>query len=200
MPIGGTVPLPETGLPDTFTFTQARAAGLTPGRLYRLRDQGRIEQISRGLYHKTDAGWSADIDLIEIAARAPEATICLASALARHGLTDEMPAATDVALPRGTWKPAVGAAVIWHAFAVSTFEVGRETLKLSGGPEIGIYTAPRSIIDAFRLRYREGDIAITALRRWLREPGNHPAELLDLARHFPKARPGLRGALEILLA
>jgi predicted transcriptional regulator of viral defense system len=194
------VSLPETGLPDTFTFADARAAGLTPGRLYRLRDQGQLEQISRGLYHKTSVGWSADIDLTEIATRAPEATICLASALARHGLTDEIPAATDIALPRGTWKPAVGAAVAWHTFAASTFVLGRDRIGLGGGLEIGIYSAPRSIIDAFRLRYREGDLAITALRRWLREPGHHPAELLDLAGHFPRARPGLRAVLEVLLA
>ena len=194
------MPSPETKLPDTFTFADARAAGLTPRRLYRLRDQGIIEQVSRGLFHKTGAGWAADIDLIEVATRAPDATICLASALARHGLTDEIPAATDIALPRGTWKPAVGAAVTWHAFAASTFGLGRERLELGSRLEIGIYSAPRSIIDAFRLRYREGDLAITALRQWLRAPGNHPAELLDLAENFPKARPGLRSALEILLA
>ena len=185
---------------QTISNSCARAAGLTPGRLYRLRDQGRIEQVSRGLYHKTDADWQADIDLVEIATRAPDATICLASALARHGLTDDIPAATDIALPRGTWKPAVGAAVTWHTFAAATFTLGREILALGPGTQIGIYSAPRSIIDAFRLRHREGDLAITALRRWLRDPGHHPAELLDLAGHFPKARPALRTALEILLA
>lgn len=152
------------------------------------------------MYHKADAGWGADIDLIEIATRAPEATICLTSALARHGLTDEIPVTTDIALPRGTWKPVVGASVTWHSFAPSTFDLGREKLGLGGEQEIGIYSAPRSIIDAFRLRYREGDLAITALRRWLREPGHHPAELLELASNFPSARPGLRAALEILLA
>jgi hypothetical protein len=191
---------PEAGLPDTFTFADARAAGLTPDRLYRLRDQGKIEQISRGLYHKTGAAWAADVDLVEVVTRAPDATICLTSALARHGLTDEIPAATDIALPRGTWKPAVGAAVTWHSFAASTFALGRDLLDLDDGLGIGIYSAPRSIIDAFRLRYREGDLAIVALRRWLRRPGNHPAELLDLARSFPGARSGLRAALEILLA
>jgi predicted transcriptional regulator of viral defense system len=153
------VSLPEAGLPDTFTFAEARAAGLTPGRLYRLRDQGRIEQVSRGLYHKTDAGWQADIDLVEIATRAPDATICLASALARHGLTDDIPAATDIALPRGTWKPAVGAAVTWHTFAAATFTLGREVLDLGAATQIGLYSAPRTIIDAFGLRHREGDLA-----------------------------------------
>jgi hypothetical protein len=197
---GDAVTPPETRLPDTFTFADARAAGLTPRRLYQLRDQGIIEQVSRGLFHKSSAGWTADIDLIEVAVRAPDATICLASALARHGLTDEIPATTDIALPRGTWRPAVGAAITWHAFEASTFRLGRDPLDLGDGLEIGLYSAPRSIIDAFRLRYREGDLAITALRQWLRAPGNHPAELLDLAENFPKARPGLRSTLEILLA
>jgi predicted transcriptional regulator of viral defense system len=194
-------PPEDESLPDTFTFADARAAGLTSDRLYQLRDQGQVEQISRGLYHKSAAPWSADIDLIEIAARAPAGTLCLTSALARHGLTDQIPAGIDVALPRGMWKPAVSAPVTWHSFAPSTFDLGRETIDLGDGLEIGLYSAPRTIIDVFRLGYREGnDLAISALRRWLREPGHHPAELLDLAAHFPKARRGLRTALEILLA
>jgi hypothetical protein len=193
--------LPEAGLADTFTFADARAAGLTPSELYRLRDQGQIEQISRGLYHKNAVPWSADIDLIEIAKRAPAGTLCLTSALARHGLTDQIPATIDVALPRGAWKPAVSAPVTWHSFAPPTFDLGRDTIDLADGLAIGLYNAPRSIIDAFRLGYREGDdLAISALRRWLREPGHHPSELLDLAERFPKARRRLRTALEILLA
>jgi hypothetical protein len=44
--------------------------------------------------------------------------------------------------------------------------------------------AKRSIIDAARLRHREGpELAYGALRRWLRQPGPSPAELLAMARH-----------------
>lgn len=187
-------------LPPTFTYQQARAAGLAKRRLYELRDKGELEQVSRGMFHQTALPWNADIDLIEIALRAPDATICLVSALARHGITDLIPATIDIAIPRNRWRPIVGATVTWHAFQEDTFTLGQDILPLDPGASIGIYSPERCIIDAFRLRHREGtDLATGALRRWLREPGNHPSTLLDFAIHFPKAQPALRAALEVLL-
>jgi hypothetical protein len=188
-------------LPETFTLADVRAAGLSTSHFYRLRDKGEFEAISRGLYRRTETPWGADNNLIEIAAKSRMATLCLTTALARHGLTDEIPATIDVALPRGARRPVVTSPVTWHAFASLTFDVGRERIDLEDGLQIGLYNAPRSIIDAFRLRHREGnDVAFIALRRWLRRRGNHPAELMEMAKSFPKAVPSLRAALEVLLS
>lgn len=196
-PAAGTIP---EGLPAAFSYSQARAHGLSDRRLYALRDAGLIEQLGRGLFQRADAAGDADPDLIEIAHRAPQATLCLTTALARHGLTDAIPARIDAALPRGHRHPATAAPVSWHAFAADTFGIGREELALTGQTSIGIYNAERCIIDAFRLRHLEGaEPAIEALRRWLRRRGTQPAELLAMARAFPKAEPALRSALEILL-
>lgn len=187
-------------LPATFTYTQARRTGLSDGRLYRLRDAGLIEQIGRGLYQRADDASAADPDLIEIAHRAPRATLCLVTALARHDLTDIIPARIDVALPRGHRHPRVQALVAWHSFAADTFDLGHDELILDGNLSIGLYRPERCIVDAFRLRHQEGsDIAVDALRRWLRRPHAKPNALLALARHFPKAEPALRAALQVLL-
>ncbi|KIR60833.1 MULTISPECIES: type IV toxin-antitoxin system AbiEi family antitoxin domain-containing protein [Micromonospora] len=186
-------------LPVTFSYSQALEAGLTRWRLYRLRDQGLIERMGHGLYRRHDAE-AADIDLVELAHRAPPATLCLTSALARHGLTDEIPSRIDVALPRGRHRPATAAPVAWHAFDPATFEVGRAELPLDPETSIGLYGPERSIIDALRLRHREGpELAYPALRRWLRRDGAAPAKLLAMARYFPQAERPLREALEILL-
>ncbi|HEX5542390.1 MAG TPA: type IV toxin-antitoxin system AbiEi family antitoxin domain-containing protein [Micromonospora sp.] len=186
-------------LPATFSYSQALDAGLSERRLYRLRDQGVIESIGRGLYRRHDAD-AADIDLIEIARRASSATLCLTTALARHGLTDEIPARIDVALPRGRHRPATSAPVAWHAFAPATFEIGRTELALDEETSIGLYSPERSIVDAIRLRHQEGpELAYTTLRRWLRRRGASPTELLATARRFPNAERALREALEILL-
>ncbi|MQA07713.1 MAG: hypothetical protein GEU98_04000 [Pseudonocardiaceae bacterium] len=188
------------GLPNTFTHREAEQRGVSDRRLYALRDAGAVEPIGRGLYRRADASELADVDLLEIAFRAPEAILCLASALARHGLTDLIPPAIDVALPRGRRRPATQATVSWHVFARETFHIGRDDLPVDAQTSIGIYDAQRCIIDAFRLRHREGpELAHTALRRWLTRPGAQPASLLDMARQFPRAEPALRKALEILL-
>lgn len=187
-------------LPATFTYAQARRTGLSDGRLYRLRDAGLIEQIGRGLYQRVDGGSAADPDLTEIAHRVPRATLCLVTALARYDLTDIISARIDVALPRGHRHPRVQALVTWHSFAVDTFDLGRDELALDEDLRIGLYQPERCIVDAFRLRHQEGsDIAIEALRRWLRQSRTQPSTLLAMARHFPKAETALRAALQVLL-
>jgi hypothetical protein len=165
-----------------------------------MRDSGLIEAIGRGLYRRTDIGQSTDIDLLEIARRAPGATLCLTTALARHGLTDEIPATIDVALPRGQHRPATTAPITWHLFDPNTFDIGRTELALDAHSSIGLYGPDRSIIDAIRLRHREGsELGYNALKRWLGRPGSSPAELLSMALRFPQAEKALRQALEILL-
>ena len=139
-------------------------------------------------------------DLVEIATRSEWATLCLGTALSRQQLSDEIPAALDVAIPRGTRPPTTRARVRWHTFDPSTFEMGRERLPIQQSICVGQYGPERSVVDAFRLRGREGhELGYEALRRWLRRPGAQPAALLEMAGQFPRALTPLRQALEVLL-
>lgn len=186
-------------LPETFTLRQALRAGVSKREIYRRRDSGQIEAIGRGLFRVAGSDLGTQ-DLAEIVARAPRATLCLSSALVRHELSDEIPQTIDVALPRGTRAPRTEAIVRWHHFDVATFDVGREPLRLSGTMSIGLYSAERCIVDMFRLRAREGnDLALEALKRWLRRRGAQPSTLLEMADQFPRAAAPIRQALEILL-
>jgi hypothetical protein len=73
-------------------------------------------------------------------------------------------------------------------------------IAVGGRREVGAYSAERSILDAIRLRHREGsDVAFEALRNWLNLPGRSPAQLIDMARQLPNAESSLRHALEVLL-
>jgi len=83
VPTKATIPLRKK-LPSVFTYTEAIARGLSAERLYAYRDQGIVEQISRGLYRWADAP-EIDQNLLEVAYRIPEGTLCLTTALARHG-------------------------------------------------------------------------------------------------------------------
>ncbi len=191
-------PVISNALPSAFSYALARKRGLSDRRLCSLVADGTLERLGHGLYRKADAP-PADLDRIEIALRASDATLCLATALSHHDLTDVIPSEIDVALPRSRRPPRVHAPARWHRFREDTFDVGRETIEVDEGLSIGIYSAERSLIDAFRLRHQEGDeMAVEALKRWLKQPAATPANLLAMAKHFPKAEPSLLHTLRIL--
>jgi len=187
-------------LPAAFTRDTARQAGLTHTLLDRLLREGALDRFGHGLLRQTEQTAHADLDLLEAALRAPAATICLNSALAQAGLTDEVPAHWELAIPRGTHRPSAPATAAWHQFAPATFDLGRDMLPLAPGLAIGLYHAARSIVDAFNPRTStDRDLAITALRRWLATPHAQPAQLLDLAAHWPNAHATLLPVLQVLL-
>ncbi len=189
----------RAGLPSVFTYTLARAAGISAERLYAYRDQGLVEQLGRGLYRWADAP-GIDGDLLEIAYRAPRGTLCLLTALARHNLTDTIPHRIDVAIPRGMRIPALRTVIKVHVFDKRTFDLGRDAIDVGEGLKIGLYSAERSLVDVIRLRHREGaEVAWEALRRWLRRRGAKPATLIEMAKHFHGAERAVRQALEIVL-
>ncbi|WP_205324485.1 hypothetical protein [Glycomyces sp. YM15] len=121
------------------------------------------------------------------------------SAWSRRNLTDQIPPVIDIAIPRGHRRPVTEAPVAWHSFDPETFTVGRTELELDEETAIGLYGPERSIIDAFRLRQLEGHELAVEAERWLRRPATSPAAILAMASDFPKARPALQNALEILL-
>ncbi len=190
---------PRELLDDTFSYREAKEAGLSDTRLYGLRDAGAIIALGGGVFRWAEAP-PADLDLIEVAERVPRATLCLETALARHQLIDSIPAAIDIAIPRGKTRPALKAPCHLHQFAPRTFDVGRETLDIDARTSLGIYSAERSLVDIVRIRHLQGsDIAWEALRRWLRQPGASPAQLIETAKHFAGAEQAIRKALEVLM-
>jgi predicted transcriptional regulator of viral defense system len=184
-----------------FSFSEARQAGLTKHAIYRMRDEGRLVALGAGFYRRIDAEKAVDTDLIAVTLRAPRATLCLATALARHDLIDAIPSSLDIALPRRTRPPLTQTPPItWHFFDPQTFTVGRESLMLDAETSIGIYNPERCIVDAFRMSGLIGpDLGKEALRAWLRRRGSQPASLLALAKFFPRTERILREVLELLL-
>lgn len=176
----------------------AELASLSRSGLYRAARARRLERVARGIYLPAGAE-PADWDMLEAATRRPDGAICLISALAHHDLTDEIPAALDVAIPRGSRIPATDAAIAWHSFDRATFELGRALMPVAGTDQvIGIYSPERSIADAFRLRGAIGyEIARDALREWLRRGGT-PARLIAMAARIPRAKTPIMNALEML--
>ena len=188
-------------LPDLLSYDDLGPQGLTRYGLDRLIESSEFERIAPGLFLRSGLTDDTTAAWIAIAAKRPNATLCLLTALSLHELTDEIPTRSDIAIPRGTQPVTVHhAPIAWHRFDADMFSIGRTERALPGGSFIGLYSAERTLIDLFRLRYAWGsDLALGALKRWLRGRGNSPGSLLTMVEDFPKARPAIQHALEILL-
>ena len=118
-------------LPNVFTHADAIGHGISERRLAQMHRNGEIDRLARGIYLKPDA--DVDPDLAEIAIRAPQATLCLTTALARHDLVDDIPPSINAALPRRQRPPRTAAPVTWHRFDNTTFDIGRTQIGLNCG-------------------------------------------------------------------
>lgn len=191
--------MPVQELAPAFTLADARAAGLNKDQVYGLLERGELERAGRGVFVRPDAVEPAFAVLAAATAIHEDATLCLTSALVHHELSDAIPFASDIALPRGTRHPTGLENVSWHSFDPATFQIGREQVDVGEGFTAAVYSAERTIVDSFRLMHQEGsEVAYEALRRWFHRPGSTPAGLLKVASSFPKALPRIRQALEVL--
>jgi hypothetical protein len=188
-------------LPATFTAADARRAGVHPRELYGWRDSGETVELSRGVFRHADAPTPTYPDFLAVAHRAPLAVVCLISAAAVWDLTDELPQAVHIAVPRGTRPPQIGfPPVEVSRFDAGTFELGLSEIDAADGEPVRIYSATRTTVDLMRLRHRVGEpLALGALRRYLGSPTARRAELIEFARVLDVLGP-VRGALDVLEA
>jgi predicted transcriptional regulator of viral defense system len=154
--------------------------------VYRLRDDGALVELSRGIYRLADAPATAHLDLVAVCRRAPDGMICLISAASYWDLTDEMPTSVHLAVARGRHRPTITyPPTRVHVFAADTFALGRIQQPIESGETIAISSHERTVVDLLRLRSRVGrDLALTGLRRYLQRQDARPGELLALARHL----------------
>lgn len=180
------------------TPRMASRNGLSRSGLYRAANSGSLDRIARGIYRDSKSQ-PANNDWIEAAIRRPDSTICLISALEYYDLTDAIPDALNMAIPRGSRRPVTESAIRWHLFSRDTFDLGRSEIPIPGSDmRIGIYSQERTITDLFRLRGDYGyELGRDALREWLRR-GGKPASLIAISSRVPRAHTPLMQALEFL--
>jgi predicted transcriptional regulator of viral defense system len=189
-------------LPPTFTSRQARSAGLPSRDLAALVSTDEIEEISRGVYRRTDAAPTAHMDLLAVCARAPHAVVCGESALALHELIDDIPSEVHIAVPRGTHRPAIAYPPTRASqYAADTFGYAVDRFEAAQGETVPVYSPARSVVDALRLGGAAGrPLALHALNRYLRRSGQSGvADLQDAARTLG-ALSTIRPAIEAVLA
>jgi predicted transcriptional regulator of viral defense system len=159
------------------------AVGVHTDTLYSLRDSGRIVELCRGLYRLVEAGEAEHPDLALVAARAPDAAICLISALSHHDITTQIPSCVHLAVPRGSYHGiTLTIPVTVCRFDPKTFNNGLETHRVGGMP-LKVYSAARTVVDCFKFRNKLGlDVALEALRMARQRKRVQNRELLHYAR------------------
>lgn len=184
-----------------FRVREAVGAGIPRHAIYRLRDEGALLRLSRGVLQSVDSDPAMNTEFAAVAARVPSAAICLNSGLSYWELSDELPASIHLAVPRGAHWPRIDTpATTLHRFAAATFELERLAQTTEAGEPFWIYSAERCIVDAMRLKHIVGrDLAVAALSRYCRREDADPLRLNALARRLGGARR-MQEALELILA
>lgn len=183
-------------LGPVFRSKDAVAAGVSWRDLYRLRDDGEVLELSRGLFQLAEAAGGGHVDFVAVCARAPQGMVCLNSAIAYWGFSDEIPPVVHLAVPEGAHRPAIDyPPVRVHVFRARTFALGRLRVVDDGG--FWVSDRERTVVDAYRLRHRIGeDLAHTALREYLRS-ARAPGRLAEIAQALRVWTP-LSAAMRVL--
>ena len=167
--------LRKRGMIRLFEF---KDAGITAATISRMHADGDVVRLARGLYQLPDAAIDANHSPAEAAKRVPKGVICLVSALAFHGLTDQLPRAVWMAIGAKDWAPKEGSPqirIVRFTEPLLKEDVITERIE---GVSVKIFGVAKTIADCFRHRRTVGQsVALEGLQEALRQRKAAPAEI-----------------------
>lgn len=154
------------------------ANGVTAAAVSRLEREGVLMRLARGLYQLADASLDVHHTLAEVSKLVPKGVICLTSALAFHGLTDQIPPKVWIAIGPKEWRPRLPYPPVRFArFSGPRLQGGVEK-HLIDGVAVPIFGVAKTVADLFRYRQTVGvNIALEGLREALRQKKASPSEI-----------------------
>jgi predicted transcriptional regulator of viral defense system len=175
------------------------AHGIARTYLQRLRDQGRLRQVGRGLYAPADTDPSPQSNLAAVVRRVPGAVVCLLSALRVHELTTQSPFEVWIAIPRLARVPKIDDLPVRVVRMVpKSLAAGVVKVKIDG-VSVPVFDLEKTVVDCFRFRSRIGlDVALEAIREYVRRPRRNVERLLHYAA-IDRVKATIRPYLEALL-
>ena len=164
-------------------LSDLKGHGINPATLARLVGEGVLQRPSRGLYELADADIEISHSLAEVAKRAPNAVICLISALQFHEITLQLPRSVWIAIGSKDRKPSINYPPIRVVrFGEKAMTLGAETHTIDSVP-VRIFDPAKSIVDCFRFRSTIGlDVALEALRMGWRSRKAKPDNIARYAQ------------------
>jgi predicted transcriptional regulator of viral defense system len=158
-------------------------ASIHPRTLYALRDEGLIEELSRGLYRLVESTPLDNPDLVTVSLKVPRGVVCLISALAWHELTTQIPHEVHLAIPRGSEAPRLQYPPVHiYRFGEASYATGIDRHQIDG-VEVPIYSREKTIADCFKFRNQIGmDVVLEAVRFYRQQGGVDITALMEAAR------------------
>lgn len=163
-------------------MSEAIRYGISRYSLYKMRDNGVIEQVSRGCYRLVDLPPVSNPDLVTVSLRFPKAVICLISALSYHGMTTQIPHEISVAVTRNARMPSLDSPPV-HAYKFSdeAFKAGIERHQIDG-VAVQIYCPEKTLADCFKYRNKLGmDVVLEALKFYKSQKSTNLDNLIKYA-------------------
>lgn len=162
---------------------ELRAAGIGPETIARAVEDGELERLSRGLYQRRDAEIEEHQILAEAAAKVPKGVIALTSALAFHGLTDQMPRRIWMAIGTSDWSPVPSYPPLRIVrFTDPYLRHGIEVHAIAG-VSVPIYSIPKTLADVFRnSRLVDRSVAVEGLRAAIEQRKVTPSAIAEAAK------------------
>ena len=159
-------------------LSEFKAAGITGATIGRMREDGDVIRLGRGLYQLPDAPLDVNHSLAEAAKRVPKGVICLTSALAFHELTDQLPRSVWLAIGKNDWSPTDDETSLRIVrFTDRLLQEDVETASIEGVP-VKVFGVAKTIADCFRHRRPVGQsVALEGLQEALRQRKATPAEI-----------------------
>jgi predicted transcriptional regulator of viral defense system len=164
-------------------MSEAISHGISRFSLYKMRDNGIIEQVSRGIYRLMELPPVSNPDLVTVSLRFPNAVVCLISALSFHGITTQIPHEISVAVPRNARIPSLDSPPVRaYKFSGEAFNAGIEKHQIDG-VTAQVYSVEKTLADCFKYRNKLGmDVVLEALKLYRSQKKFNLNELLKYAK------------------
>jgi len=181
-------------------MSEAVRLGIHRRDLYKLRDSGKLEMISRGLYRLKEGPEPSLPDFIPAAKKVPQGVICLISALAFHEITTQIPHFVYLAIPLKAYKPTISyppMRYFWYSKKLLTTGVEKHRIA---GFTFKIFDIEKTLVDCVKFRNKIGtDIVLEALKMYWRRKNSNINKLMDYAKLF-RVEHVLRPVMETIIS
>jgi predicted transcriptional regulator of viral defense system len=162
---------------------ELRDAGIAGQTIARALSDGEIDRVARGLYQRPDNAIDTAHALAEAAKRIPNGVVAMLSALAFHGLTDQMPRKVWIAIGATDWSPVPS----YPPTRIVRFsdKYLRQDIEhhIISGVSVPVYSIPKTLADLFRnSRLVDRSVAVEGLRAALDQRKATPAMIAEAAK------------------